>query len=31
MLDVIRDEFDLKPEQMRKEIAVLHTDPMSST
>lgn len=29
MLEVIRDEFGLKPEQMRKEIAVLHADLLS--
>lgn len=29
MLEVIRDEFGLRPEQMRKEIAVLHADLLS--
>lgn len=29
MLEVIRDLFGLKPEQMRREIAVLHTDLLS--
>jgi hypothetical protein len=29
MLEVIRDEFELKPEQMRREIAALHTELLS--
>lgn len=29
MLEVIRDEFGLKPEQMRREIATLHTELLS--
>lgn len=29
MLEVIRDEFGLRPEQMRKEIAVLHAELLS--
>lgn len=29
MLEVIRDEFDLKPEQIRREISILHTELIS--
>jgi hypothetical protein len=29
MLEVIRDEFGLRPEQMRREIAALHADLLS--
>ena len=29
MLDVIKDEFGLRPDQMRREIAILHAELLS--